>query len=534
MYRHVPFLEDVPRGINLARGVTPWSCNCGEVDNWLCRPRCKRCGREQPAHVAANAKKVADRVRHERTQQRSPSRGRSRERRRDRSKSRGGGGGAKGGNKAGKAGGNGGGAGGASGGGGGGGGNGGGKAYADVARRADELRKQLAAERKEKESLARRLAATTSAKEGEPVAKDSDGMDDNENEEESDAAKDLKIQQLQAAIEALEAVVETDDSRLASLRTEREALVKLRREGKPLKAQLWAIERKLDKKKSARKRLETRLSEAWAEAEKARKLAESIDKEQDDLDKEIAQLEADKKDTLRRELEGEDGARAEDAHWEGTVGAIRTRLQIPGTDPSLAAAISASLELLRQQCLQLPALVPQATSTTPAAPAPPVGRGSNSEGAGNGNGASNISGPLGAAVSLAPHGGLSAPRGPSPSAPAAAAPAPPAPAPLAPAVPPIPPAAPFVPPAAAAGLGAEAAAEVTVNESGAGGAALPKSNEDDVEMEADNLLRSMPAWRRKRFLDMARHGLADDDEGDEGSTSRDRDRSPRRVREEGL
>ncbi len=85
--RYAKFLDDVPRGINLAKGLRPWSCNCGQLDNWLCRSQCMRCGRDQPHHIAAAARRMAERVRREREEQRqgkrgerSPSRGRSRER----------------------------------------------------------------------------------------------------------------------------------------------------------------------------------------------------------------------------------------------------------------------------------------------------------------------------------------------------------------------------------------------------------------------------------------------------------------------
>ncbi len=232
---------------------------------------------------------------------------------------------------------------------------------------------------------------------------------------------------------------------------------------------------------------------------------------------------------------GGDGARADDVHWEGTVGAIRSRLQLPGTDPALAASIAASLELLRQQCLQLPAAMPQpatgagASAATPKPPAPAVpaegvstSNGSGGAGAAKaeatskGGSASNGGGITGAPpVVLAPHGAAAAPRAPAP-------PTPP--------VPPAPPAAPFIPPPTAKGLDAEAAAGVTVNEANDGAPTDDAADaKDDVEMEADNLLRRMPAWRRKRFLASVSGELADDGE-EEGR--RDRERSPRRMERE--
>ncbi len=518
MSKRVPFLDDVPRGIQLSRGVRPWSCHCGELDNWLCRPQCKNCGREQPAHIAANARRIAERTRRERAERRSPSRGQSRGRSRERrgydkssgdSKARMGGQGSGGKRKSG--GGNGGGGGGGGGGGSGGGGNSGSSSsssYAEVARRTDDLRRQLAAEkkekekeRKEKEALARKLAAATS--------KDGDGggggdsanvNDDGDDDAATDAARDMRLQQLQAAIEALEPVVEADDPKLLSLRSEKESLAKARREGKPLKTQLLALDRKLGKKREALKRTEAKCSEAWATVERSRKEAEELDKEHSDLTAELDALEAEKRDILRRELEGEDGSRADDLHWEGTVGAIRTRLHLPGVDAALSSSIAATLETLRIQCLQLPAAVPAAARAAAAA-------GADADGA-------------------------AAPPA-DPPAPAAAAappadPKPPSPSPALPSTPPF-----VLAPHAKAGaipnVSATAAAAVTV----------PTSDVDkdmgtvpeDYEMEeADELFHKLPERKREQLTAMFRRRFAK--EGGESGTQRERERSPRPRRGE--
>ncbi len=527
MYKHVPFIKDVPRGIS--KGVRPWSCHCGELDNWLCRPRCKACGREQPAHIAANARKVAERVRSERgggrSPSREPSRGRSRERRgRDRQSGRGnGGGGGKGGG--GRSGGGGGGSGG--GGGGGGDGNVSGSSYADIARRTDELRKQLASEKKEREALARKLAAATSSKTGDGNDGDAhnaasdDSADDDAN---ADAARDLRLQQLQNAIEALEAVVDSEDSKLVALRAEKDGIVKARREGKPLKIQLLALDRRLGKKRDALKRAEGRCSEAWAAAERTRKEAEEADKEHADIANEIDTLENEKRDILRRELEGEDGSRADDVHWEGTVDAIRTRIHLPGVDSALATTIAATLETLRLQCLQLPATVPPAVKA----------------------GTSAGIGVDGAAV---PPAKASAPA----TTPTATHQVPKQPLPATPVVPAGPPASsPVVAPVTSAILAPHAKASTGAKSSpatpptakaGGNGAAsqaaavlVPNADADkdlhveqaDEEMsEADVLLRKLPERNREQLSELFRRRF----EAERGG-QRDRERSPRREEED--
>ncbi len=538
MYRNVPFIPDVPRGINLSKGLRPWSCNCGEADNWLCRPRCKKCGREQPSRIAADAKKMAERCRRERDEgRRSPSRGRSRERdRRGRSKSRGRDGGGNAGRK--RSGGK-----GTSreGGGGGGSGNSGGsaKTYAEAARLTEELKRQVAAERREKEALARKLAAATAAKsDGDGNAAAETSRDDDD-EADAEEARDNRLQQLQSAIEALELVVGADDDKLGALRGERDALAKARREGKPLKTQLLNLDRKLGQKRAAIKKVEAKQSEAWAAVERTRKEAEALDKEHEDLLQELDSLESDKKDLLRRELDGDEGtAKSDDAHWEGTVDAIRTRLQLPGIDPMLAAAVATTLEQLRQQCLQLPALVPAAasggagphTAATPAGAdgrpsgAPPTvptptgapattatggGGGAGGDGSNKGNasdGKTDASGgdarPPAAVggngdsdttshISLAPHGGAAPPRRPA-AKPVVAA--------------------------AAAEAAAVTVPEADDNSSG---------RSQDVEMgDVEALLGKLSAVHRKQILAKF-GGRAAGDDDHVHDAARERERSPR-------
>ncbi len=556
MYKRVAFIPDVPRGVHPSRGIRPWSCHCGEADNWLCRPRCKGCGREQPRSIAAEAKRVAEQCRREREERRrSPSRGRSRERRRrgseqERSQSRGrndGGGGKKKGNGGGGSGGGGGssGNGGGDGGGGGGGGQGGqSKSYAEAARRADELRRQLAAERREREALVKKLAAATASKDAKDCDADHGPLDDGDDEVDDDASKELRMQQLLTVIEGLEPVVSEDDPKLVALRGERESLARARQEGKPLKTQLIAIDRKLERKRAAIKKLEARQSAAWAAYEEARRTAEALDKESDDLNAELDALEKDKKLLLRRELEGDGGAgtREEDAHWEGTVDAIRTRLQVPGVHPELASAVAATLELLRQQCLQLPAVVPPAAAEAGGGGARPSeggrGAGGHSDGTprrptaasstsggigsggGDGKGGSKVAEQDGGAHSSAAaagkasggkenEGGLLAK--PALLAPHAGMPAPPLPA------------SPSANIDKSKGADAAAAAEVAVPSDPPTGLA-----EQDVEMgEVENLLRKMPSRRRNRFLAAVKADKFDSDDEDGEDPQRDRERSPR-------
>ncbi len=330
--RYDSFWEGVPKGINLSKGLRPWSCSCGQLDNWLCRKRCWKCGRDQPARIATDAKRMAGRD--DLRRDRSQSRGRSRERQprgQDVSKRQGNG-------------------------------QSNGKSYADAAKRADELQKlqkQLAAEKRSREELERKLSAKTGTN---PEATNEDDDDEDGDSEK----REQRLRQLSAAIDALEAVVEdAEDAKLVALKSERSTLEKAKQAGKPLKAKLLALDRRIDKKKAALAKLQTETGEAWRDAEAARKRAEGLDEKQTELQKIIDELEADRKQMLREELDdeqrngGNDGADKDTQHWEGTVEAIRARLSVPGVEGSLASAISATLEQLRQQCSLLPAHRPQ-------------------------------------------------------------------------------------------------------------------------------------------------------------------------------
>ncbi len=516
------FLDDVPRGINMAKGLVPWSCGCGQVDNWLCRPRCLKCNREAPARIAADARRIAERTRRERAERgrrggdgdRTAARGRSRERQ------------ARGGDDAPKS----------------------------QARSSDveaELRRQLADERKAraderkaKEDLQRKLASRAGADSAVHGTTDdadaTDRMDDGC--EDSDHDRERKQQQLSDAISSLEKVVPASDAKLAELRAEHDAIARARREGKPLKAQLLALERKLGKKKALLKKLEEEAADARAEMEAATIKVKEVDDKCGEATREIESLEEEKRGILRRELAEEapvPAARSDDDYWEGTVDAIRCRLAAPGTDPQLAVEIGAIIEALRQRCT----LLQPRPQVQPAEPAPTGGKAAGErqqqhqqqqqQAAGAGP-TSAGAGPGAAATAAA---AKPAPNGGAPPLPADAGPKP--------AVAP--------PPSSRGGAGAAA--------SSGGGAAQPTGGDgptapppagiggprdgntaDDPELleDADSLQEDMdvdvnqavlrlPRRFHQRILSALALGRtgADDSEGEE---RRDRDRTPRATK----
>ncbi len=546
MHKYTKFIDDVPKGINFAKGLYPWSCGCGQVDNWLCRSHCPRCGREQPTRVAQDAKRIAERTRREREdkrkdqRRRSPSRGRSTERRgrsRSHRKSSRDGGSRKHGN---------------------------GKhaqynTYADVAAKTEsELRKQLAAEKRAKDELVKQLAAAKN----NALAKEEDGGDDcgegggaddggDGEEVESEEAKDLRQQKLTAAIDALSPVVDADDPKLLALRSERDALAKAKREGRPLKAQLLAIDRRLEKRKGAVRKVEEKLADARERVEAARKEAEQLEKECGEIQKEVEALEAEKRDVLRRELEGETGTTASDnGHFEGTVAAIKARLEIPGIDATLAEAIGATLEQLRLQCARLPAELPNKQRTKPATPpsATAAGGGSVAGAAGKegGRGDGKSATDAGSTSSSSATGDGSKP-GTGDEKPAAAAKSgltAGAPAVLGPngqAGKPVLGRAAAAAAAVAAGVTVPAAPTNEDNQKTRGGQPNPgenpagKSDDDelvedvDAAMDVDEIIKLLPMRHRSRLREAVNRGdssktaEADEDEG----RSRDRERSPR-------
>ncbi len=342
------FWDDVPKGISISKGLYPWSCSCGQRDNWLCRMSCKKCGRDQPHYIAADARKIAERTRRERAdaaregrqQGRGGSSAELRGRSRERAPSRGSAGTD---NKQKK---KGGGAVDAS------------KTYSEAASaREKELERQVA-------DLKRKLATAPAAKgedagQAKPAGKSADGDEDGDGEDD----KEAQAQQLADAIAALEKVQSPGEQlreTLAGLREQHGAVEKARREGRPLKAQLLGLDRKIERKRNAIRKAEEQASEAHAAAERARIRAQECDQELAELQTALEALENEKRDTLRRELDADDGGvRSDNAHCEGFVAAIRARTALPGVAGDLQASINATLELLLKQCTLLPAHLPQ-------------------------------------------------------------------------------------------------------------------------------------------------------------------------------
>ncbi len=313
-----------------------WACSgCSVKNNWFKRAFC-RCGREPPAAVCRAQRQAMDRGSSEN------GRGRSRER---------------------------------GGGEGGGGGGGGARRYADVARSSNdqhsrkldreigELRRQLAAERKEKEELQRLAVAAKSA--------DKDGDIDIEEEAEATSEeKDARIQLIANHLKGIGAVLGEDSKAYQDSKAEHDRLVKERREAKPLKVQLQHVERKLEKQRA----------KVEKGTEEARKLAKAIQEMQGDLDdtnKELqesqstlAALEKERKDLLLREAQGDDdgggsgggggpaaGAAAGQVSdvqaWQHVVHAISNRTQQPGVQPEVASQVNAVLHTLQALLAQL-------------------------------------------------------------------------------------------------------------------------------------------------------------------------------------
>ncbi len=313
---------------------------------------CKKCGRDQPHYIAADARKISERTRRERAdaarevrqQGRGGNGAEARGRSRERASSRGGAGtDSKQNKKHGSA-------------------TDGGKTYAEAASaREKELERQVA-------ELKRRLAAAPTAKsedagQAKPAGMPADGDDDGDGEDD----KEAQARQLADAIAALEKVQSPGEQlreTLAGLREQHVAVEKARREGRPLKAQLLGLDRKIERKRNAIRKAEEQASEAHAEAERARTRAQECDQELAELQAALETLESEKRDTLRRELDADDGGvRSDNAHCEGFVAAIRARTALPGVAGELQASINATLELLLKQCTLLPAQLPQQQET---------------------------------------------------------------------------------------------------------------------------------------------------------------------------
>ncbi len=325
---------------NAKRGPL-WSCNCGAVDNWADRKKCRVCNRDAPAAV----------LRRQREAQAAAS-------------SNGGvpcgngGGGAK------------------QRGGGGGGGNAaarvgsavrGAPSYANVARGGGgdgSVTSELAELRRANERLQRQVSALQAGKNA--PAEDND-EDDTMDAGGGEKAREERIRVLTENLKAVALVFTEESDEYRAKKAELDSLVRARREGKPLNVQIQRVDKRIE----AQRRKLTK-AEEQVELERQRLVDAQSDlaaaqKEAADAKSNLGELEEERKQLLIREAQALQSQAAvpapaavvsETEAWERTMGSIAVRVRAPGVQPELAAEVSQVLGALRALCSRLPADAP--------------------------------------------------------------------------------------------------------------------------------------------------------------------------------
>ncbi len=343
-----------------------WQCGqCNCPDNWGDRSSCRRCHATAPPAVQRRQREAVQGRKHGGGGGGTSSGGANRD------ASSGGAGGA------------------AGGGGGGSGGRPGGKgqptspttgsrSYAEVAASAARSSSissaaELAELRRSNERLVKQVAELRSAQ-TTTTTTEKDDDEEGEAEDGGEEERDERIRLLQAHIKSVATVFGEGSAEHSAKKCELETLLKSRREGKPLKVQLQASDRRIEKLKSRVARGDARVGQICTRIADLRDELEVAERELDDDKSQLSQAEEERKMLLLREAKAAQADVAPEpaeaakpygeAEWARIVGIIGERTAQPGVHAELASQIGTALQMLHNLCSQLPA--PAAPPTTAA------------------------------------------------------------------------------------------------------------------------------------------------------------------------
>ncbi len=326
----------------------PWSCNCGAVDNWGDRRKCRVCKRDAPAAVLRRQKEAQAAANAQATSAGGSG-----------GKQRGGGGAggaaARAGSAARSA-----------------------PSYASVARSNgnDDISRELADLRRANEQLQRQVAALRAGNNEEP--EEDDAMDTGNGEKE----REERIKVLGDNLKYVALVFSEESDEYRAKKAELDSLVRARREGKPLNVQIQRVDRRIEAQKKRLAKAEEQVGLERQRVVDAQSDLAAAQKEAAETKSGLEELEGERKQLLIREaraLEQQAPAPAQPAvvseveAWERTMGAIAVRIRAPGVQPELAAEVGQVLDALRGLCSRLPAEIPaDPAPAPPAAAAPPT------------------------------------------------------------------------------------------------------------------------------------------------------------------
>ncbi len=238
--------------------------------------------------------------------------------------------------------------------------------------------------RRSNERLVRQLEQARAAA-ASNRAKDDDEDDGDEAAEEQERVRDEQIKNLQTNMRALVALFGEDSPEHRRKRDELDALLKAKREGRPLKAQLQNVDRRIERQKARVEKLDAQVGRICSDIAELREELEKTEGELAEAKETLSATEDERKALLLREAQaqgdgsqpGAEGSKLPEGEreWNSMCALIRDRAGQPGVHAELASQVSSALDLLRQLCWQLPAAgappaTTTATSTLASQPAP--------------------------------------------------------------------------------------------------------------------------------------------------------------------
>ncbi len=195
-------------------------------------------------------------------------------------------------------------------------------------------------------------------------------MDLDEDGDDAEKAREERIKVLNENIRAIAAVYTENSNEYKAIKAERDDLLKLRRETKPLNVQIQRVDKRIEKEKKRVGRAEEQLE---ADRKRLKDVEGDIKGDLQELEEartSLTQLEDERKQLLLREAQNQQGQQhnavaggegevgdEETKAWLRTVEAIQKRAQAPGVQSELAAQVGSVVEMLRILCRQLPAVV---------------------------------------------------------------------------------------------------------------------------------------------------------------------------------
>ncbi len=227
--------------------------------------------------------------------------------------------------------------------------------------------------RRSNERLSRQLEQARAAAAANR-AKEDDEDEGDEDAEEQERARDEQIKNLQTNMRALVALFGEDSPEHKRKRDELDALLKAKREGRPLKTQLQNVDRRIERQKARVEKLDAQVGRICSDIAELREELEKAEGELAEAKETLIATEDERKSLLLREAQaqgdgsqpGTDGNKLPEGEreWSSICNIIRERAGQPGVHAELASQVSSALDLLRRLCWQLPAAgAPPATAT---------------------------------------------------------------------------------------------------------------------------------------------------------------------------